>query len=59
MIILPVAWITHVVLNSLKYANSLSPQQIIAVYVPFEREDEAAFEEKWKKWQPDVRLVKG
>jgi amino acid transporter len=57
VIILPVAGITHVVENSLNYAKSLSAEQIIAVYVPFEREDEAMFEEKWKKWQPDVRLV--
>lgn len=57
VIIVPVAGITHVVMNSLEYAKSLSPQQIIAVYVPFEREDEAVFEEKWRKWQPDVRLV--
>ncbi|MCG7407555.1 APC family permease [Paenibacillus sp. ACRRX] len=57
VIILPVAGITHVVENSLNYAKSLSAHQIIAVYVPFEREDELAFEEKWKKWQPDVRLV--
>ncbi|MCR8632028.1 APC family permease [Paenibacillus radicis (ex Xue et al. 2023)] len=57
VIILPVAGITHVVEYSLNYAKSLSPHQIIAVYVPFEREDEAAFEEKWNKWQPDVRLV--
>ncbi|WP_409346225.1 APC family permease [Paenibacillus sp. MBLB4367] len=57
VIILPVAGITHVVENSLNYAKSLSAHQIIAVYVPFEREDEAAFVEKWNKWQPDVRLV--
>lgn len=57
VIILPVAGVTHVVEYSLNYAKSLSPHQIIAVYVPFEREDEAAFEEKWNKWQPDVRLV--
>jgi amino acid transporter len=57
VIILPVAGITHVVENSLNYAQSLSAYQIIAVYVLFEREDEAAFEEKWNKWQPDVRLV--
>lgn len=55
--ILPVAGITHVVENSLKYVKSLKPDQIICVYVPFEREDEAIFEEKWSKWQPDVRLV--
>ncbi|WP_248923952.1 APC family permease [Paenibacillus hamazuiensis] len=55
--ILPVAGVTRVVENSLKYVKSLSPDQIIAVYVPFEREEEAIFEEKWGKWQPDVRLV--
>lgn len=57
VMILPVAGITHVVENSLNYVKSLSVEQIIAVYVHFEREDEAVFQEKWKKWQPDVRLV--
>jgi amino acid transporter len=57
VLIVPVAGITHVVENTLNYVKSLSPEQIIAVYVPFEREHEAIFEEKWKKWQPDVRLV--
>lgn len=57
VIIVPVAGITNVVENSLNYAKSLSPDQIIAVYVAFERQDEQKFEEKWKKWQPDVRLV--
>lgn len=57
VMIVPVAGMTHVVENTLNYAKSLSPQQIIAVYVAFEREDEKKFEEKWKKWQPEVRLV--
>jgi amino acid transporter len=57
VIIVPVAGITHVVENSVNYAKSLKPDQIIAVYVAFERDDEHKFEEKWKKWQPDVRLV--
>ncbi|MGG1517151.1 APC family permease [Paenibacillus oryzisoli] len=57
VVILPVAGITHVVEYSLNYAKSLSPHQIIAVYVPFEREEELGFQEKWQKWQPDVRLV--
>ncbi|MGO4369274.1 APC family permease [Paenibacillus sp. 2TAB19] len=57
VIILPVAGITHVVENSINYAKSLKAEQIIAVYIPFEREDEAAFEEKWEKFMPDVRLV--
>ncbi|MFJ7941898.1 APC family permease [Peribacillus sp. NPDC096622] len=57
VMIVPVAGMTHVVENTLNYAKSLSPQQIIAVYVAFERDDEKKFEEKWKRWQPDVRLV--
>lgn len=57
VIIVPVAGITHVVENTINYAKSLKPDQIIAVYVAFERDDEHKFEEKWKKWQPDVRLV--
>ncbi len=57
IIIVPVAGITHVVENSLKYAKSLVASQVIAVYVSFDREEERQFEEKWKKWQPDIRLV--
>ncbi|MGX6444945.1 APC family permease [Neobacillus sp. K501] len=57
VILVPVAGITHVVENTINYAKSLSPDQIIAVYVAFDREEEQKFEEKWKKWQPDVRLV--
>ncbi|OLN22275.1 amino acid permease [Domibacillus antri] len=57
VMVVPVAGITHVVDNSLNYAKSLSAEQIIAVYVAFERGDEKKFEEKWKEWQPDIRLV--
>lgn len=57
VVIVPVSGITHVVEHSINYAQSLAADQIIAVYIPFEREDEAAFEEKWSKWRPDVRLV--
>ncbi|MGM7722648.1 APC family permease [Metabacillus sp. Hm71] len=57
VIIVPVAGITHVVENSLNYAQSLNADQIIAVYVSFERKDEKTFEQKWEKWQPDIRLV--
>ena len=57
VIIVPVAGITTVVENSLNYAKSLSADQIIAVYVAFDRESEKKMEEKWKSFQPDVRLV--
>lgn len=57
VIILPIAGITQVVENSLNYAKSLGVEQIIAVHVSFDREYEKIFEQKWEKWQPDVRLV--
>lgn len=56
VIILPVAGITQVVDNSINYAKSLT-DQVIAVYIAFEREDEKIFEEKWNKFHPEVRLV--
>jgi hypothetical protein len=57
IIVLPVSGITTVVENSLNYAKSLSPDQIIAVYVGFDRENIVKFEEKWKKVHPDIRIV--
>lgn len=57
VIVVPVAGMTHVVENSLNYAKALSADQVIAVYVAFDREEEKKFEEKWEKWQPEVRLV--
>ena len=40
VIVVPVAGMTHVVENSLNYAKSLSADQVIAVYVAFDREEE-------------------
>lgn len=57
VIIVPVAGLTRVVENSLHYARSLSPNQLIAVYVALEKDQEKDFQEKWKKAYPDVRLV--
>ncbi|WP_431808845.1 APC family permease [Lysinibacillus sphaericus] len=55
--IVPVAGITKVVENSLHYVQSLNVEKIIAFYVAFDQADAKAFEEKWKAWQPDIRLV--
>ncbi|MFF2890113.1 APC family permease [Paenibacillus sp. NPDC057967] len=57
VIIVPVSGITHVVEQSLNYAQSLGAEQIIAVYIPFDREEETKFEKKWSQWKPEVRLV--
>jgi len=56
VIIVPVAGITTVVERTINYAKSLS-DQVIAVYVAFDHEDEKRMEEKWKEWDCGVRLV--
>lgn len=56
VIIVPVAGITKVVEHSLNYAKTLA-EQVYAVYISFDREDEKRFEEKWQQAYPDVRLV--
>ena len=56
IIIVPVAGMTHVVENSLNYAKSLGADQILLSMFRLNRDDEKKFEEKWKKWQPEVRL---
>jgi len=57
IIIVPVSGITRVVENAINYAKSLGAQQVIAVTVSFDKDEEKRFEEKWKKWQPGIRLV--
>ncbi|MFJ7737318.1 APC family permease [Lysinibacillus sp. NPDC097287] len=57
VLIVPVAGITKVVENSLHYAQSLNVDKIIAFYVAFDQADAKAFEEKWKAWQPTIRIV--
>jgi hypothetical protein len=56
VVVIPVAGITTVVENSIKYAKSIT-DEVIAVYISFNPEDERIFKEKWNKWNPDVRLV--
>ncbi|PSL40101.1 amino acid/polyamine/organocation transporter (APC superfamily) [Planomicrobium soli] len=57
VMIIPVSGITQVVQTSIDYARSLSVDQIIAVYIAFDRAEEKRFEAKWKEWHPDIRLV--
>ncbi|WP_276352378.1 APC family permease [Cohnella caldifontis] len=55
-IVVPVAGITRVVLNSLSYAKSLT-DNVIAVYVGFDDEEIERMEKKWEDWNPGVRLI--
>ncbi|MEC1375156.1 APC family permease [Heyndrickxia sp. FSL K6-6286] len=54
--IVPVAGITTVVDRSINYAKSLS-DQVIAVYVAFDKEDEKKMELQWAELNNGVRLV--
>lgn len=56
VVIVPIAGITKVVEQSLNYAESIG-DTVIAVYVAFDKESEIKMQEKWKAWQPNIRLV--
>ncbi len=56
VVIVPIAGITKVVGQSINYAETIS-DQVIAVYVAFDKESELRMQEKWKEWQPNIRLV--
>ncbi|MBB6672090.1 APC family permease [Cohnella nanjingensis] len=55
-IVVPVAGITRVVMNSLGYAKSLT-DNVVAVYVGFDDEEIERMEKKWEEWNPGVRLI--
>ncbi|MGP0586979.1 APC family permease [Paenibacillus timonensis] len=55
-IVVPVAGVTRVVMNSLSYAKSLT-DNVVAVYVGFDDEEIDRMEKKWKEWNPGVRLI--
>lgn len=56
IVIVPIAGVTRVVANTLKYAKEIS-DQIIAVFVATDRETAKKVKEKWKNWNPGVRLI--
>lgn len=54
--VIPVAGITRAVMNSISYAKSLT-DNVVAVYVGFEEEEIQKMEDKWRDWNPGVRLI--
>ncbi|UOF91567.1 APC family permease [Fodinisporobacter ferrooxydans] len=56
VIIIPVAGIHRVVVSTVAYAKTLSPN-IIVFYVAFSDEDAEKMEARWEQWNPGVRLV--
>lgn len=55
-IVVPVAGITKVVLQSISYAKSLT-DNVVAVYVGFDEDEIERMERKWEEWNPGVRLI--
>ncbi|MFC5649320.1 APC family permease [Paenibacillus solisilvae] len=55
-IVVPVAGVTRVVMQSLSYAKSLT-DNVVAVYVGFDDEEIERMEKKWEEWNPGVRLI--
>jgi amino acid transporter len=56
IIIVPIAGIHKVVLSTIAYAKTLSPN-VVAFYVAFSPEEAKKMEERWEQWNPGVRLV--
>lgn len=57
VVLVPVGGISKVVEHSLSYAKLLNPEHLIAVYIAFDKDEQHAFEEKWKNRFPDVKLL--
>ncbi|MEC0182235.1 APC family permease [Paenibacillus peoriae] len=55
-IIIPVAGITRVVMNTISYAKTLS-DNVVAVYVGMDDEAIHKMEQKWEEWDVGIRLV--
>lgn len=55
-IIIPVAGITRVVMNTISYAKTLS-DNVVAVYVGMDDEAIRKMEQKWEEWDVGIRLV--
>jgi len=56
-VIVPISGIHQGVLSALQYAKSISPDNVVAVYVDFEEAATVKLKEKWDQWGPGVKLV--
>jgi amino acid transporter len=56
-VIVPISGIHRGVMNALRYAKSIAPESVTAVYVDFEEEATARLKERWDKLDLGVKLV--
>jgi amino acid transporter len=56
-VIVPISGIHRGVMNALRYAKSISPESVTAVYVDFEDEATAKLKERWDRLDLGIKLV--
>jgi len=56
-VIVPISGIHRGVINALRYARSIGPESVTAVYVDFEEEATAKLRDRWSKLDLGVKLV--
>ncbi|HEY7180799.1 MAG TPA: APC family permease, partial [Blastocatellia bacterium] len=56
-VIVPISGIHRGVINALRYAKSIAPDNVSAVYVDFDEKATARLREKWGQWGGGVELV--
>jgi hypothetical protein len=56
-VIVPISGIHRGVITALRYAKSISPDSVTAVYVDFEEDATAKLKERWNKLDLGVKLV--
>ena len=56
-VVVPISGIHRGVMNALRYAKSISPESVTAVYVDFEEGATAKLKERWDKLDLGIKLV--
>ncbi|MGD8191269.1 APC family permease [Brevibacillus ginsengisoli] len=56
VVVIPVAGVTRVVMETIGYAKSMT-DNVVAVYVGFDDESVDKMESKWAEWNPGIRLI--
>lgn len=56
VVVVPIASINQMTLNTLSYALSMNPHEIIALHVALSAEQEQRFTTRWNQWKPDPRI---
>jgi hypothetical protein len=56
-VIVPVSTLHRGTINALKYAQSISPNNVTAVHVSMDREQTRKLQERWSTWGDEVPLI--